>query len=191
MWQHWDFTCKRIKCRFLEKPPRIICPRIICRTLRFVASTVCGTTACRFYSFMLTLFVTFEELQLRYLEFLYHLPIDLVTDELFFKWYSSFQVAERIYKWVASSLIFLLMGEGFLIFVVCNITTIKGYYVLPIEMYWLAPIIVPGCQLFVLFLFDSFYLWEFSCIVKVDNWFLKDGELYVGTATLGGTGWKK
>ncbi|CAL8135277.1 unnamed protein product [Orchesella dallaii] len=92
------------------------------------------------------------ELQTQYLAALQRLPLGVRLDVIFFKWYNAFRVADQSYKGPISSMIGILMGNGFLIFAVCNVVTIKGFHILPLEVYWFAPTVSLLCAFFVYFL---------------------------------------
>ncbi|CAL8098197.1 unnamed protein product [Orchesella dallaii] len=67
----------------------------------------------------------------------------------FFKHYSALSLATQIVDQTFSILVLILMGVGFGIFVVCNIASVRGFYRLPIIVYWFAPTVSLLCAFFV------------------------------------------
>ncbi|CAL8135241.1 unnamed protein product [Orchesella dallaii] len=118
----------------------------------FILGNICVSTACRFFAIYFSMLVYICELQLRYLDTLNRLPLGVAMDLKFFKWYSALRIANQVYEGPLSWMVAILIGDGFIIFVVCNVATIKGYYIFPIEVYWLAPAVSLICAFFAKFL---------------------------------------
>ncbi|CAL8135267.1 unnamed protein product [Orchesella dallaii] len=120
--------------------------------LRFILSFLWLFECCRFAAiFYSTLFYMFE-LQTCYLAALERLPIESRMDVKFFKWYNALRIADQSYKGSMSSMIEILMANGFVIFVVCNVISLNCYHILPIEVYWFAPTLSLLCVFFIYFL---------------------------------------
>ncbi|CAL8135275.1 unnamed protein product [Orchesella dallaii] len=107
---------------------------------------------CRFNAIYFPTFFYLLELQTRCLDALKSLPLNKGLDVKFFKWYNALRIAEQSYKGPMSSMIGILMANGFVIFTVCNVVTIKGFHILPLEVYWFAPTVSILCAFFVYFL---------------------------------------
>lgn len=118
--------------------------------LRVVLTAICNGEACRFFAMYLGLII------LHWIE-LISKSLELVgcakTANNFIRMYSSLQVVNTSLLAPFNFLIGLLMGSGFIIFVVCNVASIKAYYVLPAQVYWFMPavsILVAGFVYFFL-----------------------------------------
>ncbi|CAL8135269.1 unnamed protein product [Orchesella dallaii] len=114
---------------------------------RFVISVISTTTCCRFYAFCFTTCSYVLELQSRCMEKFNRVPSGIKMDMKLFKWYSSLQIVHQSYKESVSWKILILLGDGFIISVVCNVVTLKRYNI-PIELYWIAPAVSMLCCVF-------------------------------------------
>lgn len=117
--------------------------------IRIYLSAVCAMEACRFYAIYFPTVLQLLEYQLRCVNmvFLYTLPF--VEDQLygltFFKWYNACLVARRISLDAWCSLIAILQGVGFVIFVTCNVASFKCYGIIPLQVYWIMPTVSIAC----------------------------------------------
>ncbi|CAL8135273.1 unnamed protein product [Orchesella dallaii] len=120
--------------------------------LRFTVIQIWVFECCRFNAIYFPTFFYMLELQTRCLDALKSLPLNKGLDVKFFKWYSALRIADQSYKGPMSSMIGILMANGFVIFTVCNVVTIKGFHILPLEVYWFAPTVSVLCAFFIYFL---------------------------------------
>ncbi|CAL8135247.1 unnamed protein product [Orchesella dallaii] len=106
--------------------------------VRFAVSVISTTTVCRFYAMILTTSTYILEIKSRYLDTLQRLPFGIAMDLKILKWYQALQIAnaglKKQYSWIFA----IMMGDGFIVCVVCNVVSVKRFG-LPIELYWLAP----------------------------------------------------
>ncbi|CAL8135263.1 unnamed protein product [Orchesella dallaii] len=105
---------------------------------RYLISMVSTTTCCRFSAMLLATFAYMFEIQSRYLDTLNRLPFGNCVNMKFFKWYSSLQIANQRYQEPVSWILSIMLSDGFVVIVLCNVVSLKGYG-LPIEVYILAP----------------------------------------------------
>ncbi|CAL8135243.1 unnamed protein product [Orchesella dallaii] len=108
---------------------------------RLAVAYICCIEVTRFFSFFFSTLVYMFEVQMRYLNILHNFPLGSRMDGKFLKWYNSYRVADQSFKEPFSLVVFILLGDGFVIFVVANVMTIKTYYILPIEVYWICPMV--------------------------------------------------
>jgi len=120
--------------------------------VRYIFCNIWVFECCRFFAIYFPTLFYLLETQTRYLDILNKLPLGIKMDVKFFKWYNALRIADQSYKGTLSSLIAALMANGFIISVVTNVVTIKCYDILPIEVYWLAPIVSTCCAIFIYYL---------------------------------------
>ncbi|CAL8135251.1 unnamed protein product [Orchesella dallaii] len=105
---------------------------------RYVISMVSTTTCCRFFAMLLVTFAYMFEIQSRYLDTLNRLPFGNGVNMKFFKWYRALQIANQRYQEPVSWIFCIMLSDGFVVSVLCNVVSLKRYG-LPIEVYILAP----------------------------------------------------
>lgn len=119
--------------------------------LRFYLSTVCVMEACRFYAIYFPMLLQNLEYKLRCVHIVFKHTLPFVNSQLygltFFKWYNMCLVANRISTDVWCSLLAVLQGDGFFIFVTCNVASFKCYGIIPIQVYWLMPTVSFACAI--------------------------------------------
>ncbi len=120
-------------------------------SIRLYLATVCAMEACRFYGIFFPAILQLLEYQLRciHMSFIHTFPF--VQTPLygltFFKWYNMCRVANRISVDTWCSLLAILQGVGFFIFVTCNIASFKLYGIMPLQIYWLMPLVSFACAI--------------------------------------------
>lgn len=111
-------------------------------TLECLCTIICLTETCRFLALHLTVVQYWLEMEVTCLELIQRIPSSNGdNDHLFFKWYSAHQIADQSFWAPLCTLVAILMGDGFAVFVVCNVGTVKGFSILPLEVYWILPLV--------------------------------------------------
>lgn len=111
---------------------------------RLICSTICNFEACRFFALLFSMLIYILELIVRCIDelSLAHLTRESKNDTLSFsKWYTALRIAHKVLYPPLCRLLALIMGVGFTIILSCNIATIRAYTILPIEVYWLMPLV--------------------------------------------------
>lgn len=119
---------------------------IITFLLRCLCGIICVAEGCRFVPLVLLLLILRLELQQSSLE-----VVDMIGQEItlnnntsnsyikFLKWYSTFQMSFDALKSPVADLVAVLMGDGFVLLVVCNLASLRCYNTLPLLVYWFMP----------------------------------------------------
>lgn len=122
--------------------------------LRVLCTVICVTEACRFFSLFYCVAMYIFELEIRYVEHIYKLVYQYSNFGKgihILKWYKSLQIAHQTLQSSFSLLVACILGDGFVIIVACNLATLRAYNLLPIEVYWLMPMVAVVTALFVAF----------------------------------------
>lgn len=118
--------------------------QLIIFLLRAICVFICDFEASRFFAVLFCMLIYIIELVVGCLEILNQTQVarDLYYNNLSFsKEYMALQITHKtLYKYVCS-LFVLIMGDGFLIILCCNLATIRAYDLLPIQVYWLMPVV--------------------------------------------------
>jgi len=117
---------------------------------RLISSFVCVMEAAQFCSIIVSFIAFMLELLARCLDDLQHIPSGSMSE--FVTNYQALQLVNQFTNQPISPTIALMMGIGFVMFVVSNIATIRFFQKIPIHVYWLAPTISVICAFLVLFL---------------------------------------
>lgn len=107
---------------------------------------------CRYFSLFFTLFLYINELTLKLSTLLNSLVLrtrNAGNADAFNKWYTSYTLAANCFRKCINDLTCILMGTGFVVFVVSNWAAIKLRSVLPFYVYWIAPLLSAVCTFFV------------------------------------------
>lgn len=131
--------------------------KILVVLLRIFCATICVVEACRFFPLYFLQLLYHLELRLKAVEILNRLVPGPVLDSecnvlryrRFLNCYSLLELSENILEGTISTLVAILMGDGFVIFVVCNLATIRCFNILPLLIYWLMPTVSLVCLFFV------------------------------------------
>lgn len=119
--------------------------------IRTYLSTICFMEACRFYAIQFLTVLQVLEFKLRCVKlvFMYTFPFRETRFYGFtlFKWYHECQVANRISTDALCSLLATFMGDGFFIFLRCNIASFKCQVIIPLQVYWLMPTVSFACAI--------------------------------------------
>lgn len=110
--------------------------------LRVYFSFVCVTEACRFLKIYLSLLlVCWGELTIQTLALLNRIPLPQGEQIAFINLYSGLRLVHERFLPVANLYIGNLMGIGFLVSVVCNVSVIKASKMVSLYIYWLLPVV--------------------------------------------------
>ncbi|CAL8085566.1 unnamed protein product [Orchesella dallaii] len=139
---------------------------------RIIVVIICVSESCRFCAFYLS-FIGFKfELTSKTLGVISNIPLT-VSQELniysdFFKYYNALRLVDQSANEAISQLLAFLLGCGFVVFLICNMITLKCFHTMPIHVYWLAPTVSLIC------LFLMFFL--IPLIININRESIKLGE---------------
>lgn len=121
--------------------------------LRMFLGFVCVAESCRFLVvYLFIVLVYYEETIIRIIELLKGIPLQRKKQDLFITLYLALNLAHQSMLEPVNTLIGNLMGIGFLIFVTCNVAAIKAFGLVPLQVYWLLPLvsIIVGFTIYIL-----------------------------------------
>lgn len=131
--------------------------------LRTISAAICVAEASRFFAVLYPFCLHIVELEVRCIEIIANIPYKYFNREIpFLRWYNSLQIAHQTLHPSLSLNIALILGIGFIIIIAGNLGTIRAYNVLPLEVYWLMPIMAVTT-----ICFSSFV---FLFAVKINEW---------------------
>ncbi len=128
--------------------------RCIAFIFRVMCAIICVAEACRFFAILFCMLIYTLELVVRCIEVISNVHLkrkSVCNSQSFSKWYSALQIAHKVLYPSLCSLFALILGDGFIIILFCNIATIRAYAILPIEVYWLMPTVSILFSFFVAF----------------------------------------
>lgn len=123
--------------------------------LRIVLSHVAGIEACRFYVFYCSLIIHIFETTFKVTAMLNCVALSSTTSnnaEGFMLLYQMYEIAGNCLTLALQHIIGIILGDGFFIFILLNLGTLKCFHLLPIFVYFalLLGSIICTCALFML-----------------------------------------
>lgn len=113
--------------------------------IRGILCYLCVNEASRFLFFYFSMMFYHTELQICCLRKLHEIPYR--AHHTFIRWYNAYTVVENTFQGIISILLGIFMGPAFVVFIVCNVITLKLYGKILFLIYWVFPVMSLGCCL--------------------------------------------